>query len=274
MNTFKQILASATKALHEAAVDSAAFEARLLLCHCFCITQEELILRINDIADEKKLAFFNSCLEKRILHTPLQYILGEWEFMGLPFYVSENVLIPRADTETLVIQALEKAEKLPSFSLLDMCCGSGCIGLSIKKLAKNSNINLTLADISDHALALCRKNAERLGIRASVIKSDFFDSINEKYDMIVCNPPYIPSRDIETLDEEVKHEPILALDGGADGLKFYRTLAHCYRSYLKKGGTLLMEVGFDEANDVIALFGGGYSVKDMSGIERVVIVGL
>ncbi len=274
MSTFSQLFSDAKNTLSPIIGESASFEVRILLCHCFDISNEKLILSMNEEANEDKAALFHSMVQKRSEHIPLQYLLGKWEFMGLPFFVRENVLIPRADTETLVLFALELTKDSERFSVLDLCCGSGCIGLSIKKLSeeKGTKVDLTLADISTHALDLSKKNAESLNLNAEFIQTDIFSCITKKYDMIVCNPPYIRTADIATLDREVKNEPILALDGGIDGLDIYRTLKKDYSSFLKDGGKMLLEIGYDMAESVMTLFGGGYTIKDLSGNDRVTVV--
>lgn len=273
MATFSQLFSQGKTTLSSIIGESASFEARILLCHSFNISNEKLILCMNDEANEKGSALFFDLIKKRSNNTPLQYLLGKWEFMGLPFFVCENVLIPRADTETLVTHFLELTKDLKHFSLLDLCCGSGCIGLSIKKLCeeKGISVDLTLADISTYALNLSKKNAAALNLSAEFIQTDLFSSINKKYDFIVCNPPYIRTEDIKSLDRDVQNEPMLALDGGADGLDIYRGLKENYSEHLKDGGKMLLEIGFDMKKDVEGIF-GGYTIKDLSNNDRVTVV--
>lgn len=196
---------------------------------------------------------------------PLQYILGKWEFMGLPFYTRPCALIPRQDTETLCEEALSIGGK----TLLDLCCGTGCIGVSLAKLG---GFEVTFADISPDCLALARENAALNGIPGSFLLTDMFSDISDSFDLICVNPPYIPTSELASLQAEVKREPALALDGGADGLDFYRRISRDYAAHLNPGGTLLMEVGAGQAADVAAMFLKTEIIKDICGIERVVVV--
>ena len=218
-----------------------------------------------------------AAVKRRLAHEPLQHILGEWDFMGLTFIVSPDVLIPRQDTETLA----EEAERLISErgykTLLDICTGSGCIGISLQK---RTGIRTTLSDISPAALEIARRNVESLGVDCEIVQSDLFSAFHgRKFDLITANPPYIPSETVKTLSEEVKKEPLLALDGGADGLDLYRRIAKEYGAFLSEGGALLMEIGFDQGKSVPALFEGARGaeiklIKDISGNDRVVSVTL
>ena len=196
---------------------------------------------------------------------PLQYILGKWEFMGLPFYTRHCALIPRQDTETLCEEALSIGGK----TLLDLCCGTGCIGVSLAKLG---GFEVTFGDISPDCLALARENAALNGVAGSFVLTDMFGNISGSYDMICVNPPYIPTSELASLQAEVKREPRLALDGGADGLDFYRRISRDYAAHLSPGGTLLMEVGAGQAEDVAEMFPKAEIIKDICGIKRVVAV--
>lgn len=196
---------------------------------------------------------------------PLQYILGKWEFMGLPFYTRPCALIPRQDTETLCEEALAIGGK----TLLDLCCGTGCIGVSLAKLG---GFEVTFGDISRDCIDLARENAALNGIAGSFVLTDMFGNISGSYDMICVNPPYIPTSDLALLQAEVKREPALALDGGADGLDFYRRISRDYAAHLNPGGALLMEVGAGQAEDVAAMFPNAGRIEDICGIERVVTV--
>lgn len=196
---------------------------------------------------------------------PLQYILGKWEFMGMPFYTRPCALIPRQDTETLCEEALA----LGGNTLLDLCCGTGCIGVSLAKLG---GFEVTFGDISRDCIDLARENAALNGVAGSFVLTDMFGNISGSYDMICVNPPYIPTSDLALLQAEVKREPALALDGGADGLDFYRRIARDYAAHLNPGGALLMEVGAGQAEDVAAMFPNARRIEDICGIERVVTV--
>lgn len=196
---------------------------------------------------------------------PLQYILGKWEFMGLPFYTRHCALIPRQDTETLCEEALSIGGK----TLLDLCCGTGCIGVSLAKLG---SFEVTFGDISRDCLALARENAALNGVSGKFQLTDMFSDISDSFDLICVNPPYIPTSELASLQAEVKREPVLALDGGADGLDFYRSIARDYATHLSPGGTLLMEVGAGQAEDVAAMFPNARRIEDICCIERVVAV--
>ena len=203
--------------------------------------------------------------KRRAQGETLQYILGKWEFMGLPFYTRHCALIPRQDTETLCEEALSIGGK----TLLDLCCGTGCIGVSLAKLG---GFEVTFGDISPDCLALARENAAINGVPGSFVLTDMFGNISGSYDMICVNPPYIPTLELASLQAEVKREPRLALDGGADGLDFYRRISRDYAAHLNPGGALLMEVGAGQAADVAAMFPKAEIIKDICGIERVVAV--
>lgn len=196
---------------------------------------------------------------------PLQYILGKWEFMGLPFYTRPCALIPRQDTETLCEEALSIGGK----TLLDLCCGTGCIGVSLAKLG---GFEVTFGDISPDCLALARENAALNGVSGKFLLTDMFSDISDSFDLICVNPPYIPTSELASLQAEVKREPRLALDGGADGLDFYRRISRDYAAHLNPGGALLMEVGAGQAEDVAEMFPNAEIIKDICGIKRVVAV--
>lgn len=220
---------------------------------------------------EEKL---KAALDKRLTHMPVQYITGYQNFMGLEFMVSKDVLIPRMDTETLVEEVLRLG--LSNVRVLDICTGSGCILLSILKYVYGSSG--VGVDISDGALGVAKANSEALGIDATFIKSDMFENIpkDERFDIVVSNPPYIRSDVIGTLMSEVKdYEPLLALDGSEDGLKFYRIIADRAPEYLNNGGMLFLEIGYDQGAEVSALLSAaGFMdvevIKDLSGLDRVV----
>ena len=185
--------------------------------------------------------------------------------MGLPFYTRPCALIPRQDTETLCEEALAIGGR----TLLDLCCGTGCIGVSLAKLG---GFEVTFGDISRDCIDLARENAALNGVAGSFVLTDMFGNISGSYDMICVNPPYIPTSHLALLQAEVKREPALALDGGADGLDFYRRISRDYAAHLNPGGALLMEVGAGQAEDVAAMFPNERRIKDICGIERVVTV--
>lgn len=215
-------------------------------------------------------------IEKRAGRIPLQHLTGVQEFMGLEFMVNEHVLVPRQDTELLVLEAERQLRKSldDSAEVLDMCTGSGCIAVSLK--ARNPQIQCTAADLSEKALEVAEKNAEKMQSEITFIHTDMFTDVTGKFDMIVSNPPYIPTKVIEGLEAEVRlHDPFSALDGKEDGLYFYRILAKESPQFLKKGGWLYMEIGNDQSVAVEALLkDAGFekirTEKDLAGLDRVV----
>ena len=231
--------------------------------------------KYDEIEDISKLDKLNEYVEKRLGHMPIQYILNRAYFCGLPLYVNENVLIPRFDTEVLVEEVLALSKKDKSKRILDMCTGSGAIAIALKKLGGFERVDAL--DISDKALEVARRNANELDLDINFLKSDMFSSLTceNKYDIIVSNPPYIQSDVVDTLESEVKDfEPRLALDGDADGMKFYKIIAKNYEKYLADNGVLALEIGYDEADDIRALFEGKNVVikKDLANLDRVAII--
>lgn len=260
--------------LNKSGFDEAESDSRLIFEYIAGIDRVKLTLegdRELEPGIEEKL---KAALAKRLTHMPVQYITGYQNFMGLEFMVSKDVLIPRMDTETLVEEVLRLG--LSNVRVLDICTGSGCILLSILKYVYGSSG--VGVDISDGALGVAKANSEALGIDATFIKSDMFENIpkDEHFDIVVSNPPYIRSDVIGTLMSEVKdYEPLLALDGSEDGLKFYRIIADRAPEYLNNGGMLFLEIGYDQGAEVSALLSAaGFMdvevIKDLSGLDRVV----
>ena len=226
-----------------------------------------LRLERSRVLTESEQAELDAALEKRLSGVPVQYIFSRAPFMGFTFYVDEDVLIPRMDTEVLCEEALLFLKTVPSPQVLDLCAGSGAIGLSLKRLCPDARV--TLSDISPGASRVQKINAERDD--AEILTGDLFDTVaGRKFDLIVCNPPYIETAELETLDDEVKREPMLALDGGADGLTFYRRLAEEYRAHLNPGGRLYMEIGYNQDQSVGRLFPGSRLIRDLGGLPRVI----
>ena len=240
----------------------------------------------DDEVEEKKATAYRKAIAKRAEHVPLQHITHQACFMGFEFYVNENVLVPRQDTETLVEKALEILKGRKSPRILDMCTGSGCILLSL--LAFTEEAQGVGADVSPMALQVAKKNADSLGVadRADFVESDLFLTpfFQEKtgkdmplYDILISNPPYIRSADIEELMEEVRdHDPRLALDGHEDGLYFYRKIVSEGKLFLKKDGWMLFEIGYDQGGDVSKLMkDNGFTdvqvARDLTGLDRVVL---
>ena len=231
--------------------------------------------KYDEIEDISKLDTLNEYIKKRLGHMPIQYILNKAYFCGLPLYVNENVLIPRFDTEVLVEEVLKISKKDKSKRILDICTGSGAIAIALKKLGGFERVDAL--DISDKALEVAKRNAKELNLDINFLKSDMFSSLTceNKYDIIVSNPPYIQSDVVDTLESEVKDfEPRLALDGDVDGMKFYKIIAKNYENYLADNGVLALEIGYDEADDIRALFEGKNVVikKDLANLDRVAII--
>ncbi len=230
----------------------------------------------NKLSDDEE-SILNKYVNKLKNGYPLQYITNNQEFMGLNFYVDENVLIPQPDTEVLVESAIKyiteitvnKKISINNIKLLDLCTGSGAIAISLKKYIPQ--IKVYASDISEKALEISKINANNNNVEINFIKSDMFKNINEKFDIIVSNPPYIKTSEISKLSKDVQNEPVLALDGGEDGLKFYRLISEQINDYLKSDGILMMEIGFDQANQVKSIFKNAKIIKDYAKNDRVVI---
>ena len=253
-------------------IEDAKTDAWLLLSMACKIERSFYYLHMEEEPPEDQLKGYEIALKKRAEHVPLQYITGETEFMGLRFKVNSSVLIPRQDTETLVEEAL-KAVK-PGMRVLDLCTGSGCIIISI--LHNVAQVDGCAVDISKQALNVARENAKRNEVHAVFEQSDLFERVTGTYDVIVSNPPYIPSADILNLMPEVRlFEPPEALDGKEDGLYFYRRIAEEAKEYLNADGRIFLEIGYDQGSAVSELliqagFQGVCVMKDLAGNDRVV----
>lgn len=280
----RELLFEGSEQLKDAGVPEAEYDARELLKSAFGIdTKGYLLSATREITEdeETKVGHFRELIDRRAARAPLQHILGYAWFMGLKFDVSPLVLIPRPDTEVLCEAVLEH-EKARDMRVLDLGTGSGCIAISLKKLGGFKSI--TASDISAVALELAQKNAAKNCVDIDFVQSDLFENIlgydsidAEGFDIIVSNPPYIPGATIDTLSPEVRdHDPHLALDGGVDGLKFYRLIAsECRGKALKPKGRLYLEIGYDQADAVSKILNGaGFEdvtvLKDLAGQDRVV----
>ena len=271
----RELLKQTTEKLRNAGNDNPVFEAHLLVRHITGLSATDLVLSHNTEATTDCIDALDRLILRRIGGEPLQYILGVQEFMSLDFKVIPSVLIPRADTETLVEYVLEK-KKSKSFSLLDIGTGTGCIPLSIAFYNKKAFVRGL--DINENAVELSKENAEKLKLseRADFELCDILKSCpNGKYDVITSNPPYIESDVIETLQTEVKDfEPHLALDGGPDGLVFYRRICDIAPSILSKDGLLVFEIGYNQGKAVSDLMKNDFKdievIKDLCGNDRVV----
>ena len=279
MKTLYAVYREAIKLLQAAECDNPEFDAQQLISYCFGYNKTQLLMNSGSVADEVKLIHFDSCVKRRCAHEPLQYIIGMWDFYKYTFKVGNGVLIPRPETELLVEFAVKKIREKGCKVVFDLCCGSGCIGLSVAK--ECPQVEVYCVDISDDALEYTRQNKEMLLCdNVKVIKSNILEGTSfiglPRPDIILSNPPYIRSAEIQGLQSEVLHEPVLALDGGEDGLVFYRQLAEIWYPLINRGGYLAMECGEDQANDVLSLFLSkaekGRIIKDVAGNNRVVVV--
>lgn len=276
--TLRQIYKEGQERLREADIEEAALDAWYLLEYVTGISRASYYGNPEmNVEEEKENAYF-ACVDRRSRHIPLQHITGEQEFMGYTFAVNEHVLIPRQDTEVLVEEALKIIR--PGMRILDMCTGSGCILISLLKMAREKKhmegIEGIGSDISEAALKAALGNADNLSVQAEFVRSDLFDSVDGRFDMIVSNPPYIRTSVIEELQEEVRlHDPYIALDGHEDGMYYYRRIIEESLKYIKNSGYLLFEIGHDQGKAVSELMEEtGYSnvqvKKDLAGLDRVV----
>lgn len=278
--TLKQLYKVGTVKLAEEGIEEFSLDAWYLLEYVTGVSKAMYFAEPERAVSEENADRYIDCIRRRAAHIPLQHITGEQEFMGYPFHVNEHVLIPRQDTEILVEEAIRVMR--PKMKVLDMCTGSGCIVLSILKMCREKYYMTDLqgigADVSEEALKVARENGRRLGVPVTWIQSDLFAKTpeEEKYDVIVSNPPYIETAVIDTLQEEVRlHDPYIALDGKEDGLYFYRRIISEAGKYLKTQGKLMFEIGCDQAEAVEELMkNAGYEQiivkKDLAGLDRVV----
>ena len=252
--------------------------SKMLLKHLMNVDDSYFVVHENEKIAEEIEQKFRDGIKQLNEGEPLQYITHHQEFMKLDFYVDENVLIPQPDTEILVEQLLDVINKKNEhITILDLCTGSGAIGIALAHNLPNANVTLT--DISQKALTIAKKNANQNGVekRCSFIQSDMFQNITGEYDVIASNPPYIKTDVIPTLDKEVQNEPTLALDGGTDGIDFYKIIADESHKYLKPNGTLALEIGYDQREAVRQLLenAGMYTniqcIRDLAGNERVIL---
>lgn len=278
MISYSNALKEAIESLEQNDIVDAKIDAWYLLEFITGLTRVDFLLRGNEDMSDQKYQKLRELTAKRAAHVPLQHLIGTTEFMGLSFYVNEHVLIPRQETELLVEEILKVCK---GKRVLDMCTGSGCIIISLSVLGDLKKAYAV--DLSEEALAVAKKNAIFHNAEISFIQSDMFHniknnkSINTKFDIIVSNPPYIRTEDINDLMLEVKeHEPYMALDGDKDGLKFYRIIAGEAGNYLNEGGYLFLEIGYDQAEDVKRLLENNkYTqvnvLKDYAGLDRMII---
>ncbi len=281
----KQALEYGIELLNKNNIESPNLKTRMLLANILNKNKEYLLIHDTEELNISNINKYKEDIQKLANGTPIQYIINKQEFMGLEFYVDKNVLIPQPDTEILVeevINICKEQNANKKIKILDLCTGSGAIGISIANNIKNCE--MTLSDISYDALEIAQKNSvivedigdsQKSNIRT--IQSDLFEKIEGKFDIIVSNPPYIETKTIQTLDKEVQMEPKLALDGGEDGLELYRRIIKEAYKYLNNNGTLALEIGYNQKDKVINLIKASnmykdiYSKKDLSNNDRIVV---
>ncbi len=281
--TIGSLINDTAEKLNECGCDEAVEDLSLIMEDIYKCSRSWLIMHKRDEVGEEQRKRFEEMSERLMKHEPVSYIIGNRYFYGLCFEVNENVLIPRQDTEHLVEAALDFVRKRAGESgqkvrILDLCTGSGCIGITVKHYMDREGISgeLVCSDISEKALCVAEKNAVRNGVEAEFLQSDLFAGVKGSFDLILSNPPYIPKVQMEELDAKVsEYEPQLALYGGVDGLDFYRKIVSASGEYIKDGGALYMEIGFDQGKSVPALlidrgFENIEVLKDYSGHDRVV----
>lgn len=269
--TYAELLNEGKEQLERAGIKEADLDAWYLLSEALSLTREHYLMDRNiprEMVDES-IGCYEKAIQKRAKRIPLQHIIGIQEFMGLPFRVDRRVLIPRQDTETLVEEVLKDKGR----RVLDVCTGSGCIAVSLSLLG---GFLVDALDVSADALEVAKENAERLNVDVTFCQSDLFEAIENKYDVIVSNPPYIPDTVIKTLEPEVRdYEPYIALYGPENGLYFYKRISKKAKEYLNPGGRIYYEIGCEQADDVVCILENyGYDkievIKDLAGKNRVV----
>ena len=277
----KEVLSNGISILKQFNIEDGTLKAKILLADLLDKSKEYLMIHSDDEIDEKINKIFIERIERLKNNEPIQYIINKQEFMGFEFFVDKNVLIPQPDTENLVEEVILISEKIKKdnkdeLRILDMCTGSGAIAISLSKLIKKSLVYAS--DISKKALKIADENSNRNKANVLFFESDLFEKISElyKFDVIVSNPPYIETETIKILSEEVKNEPMLALDGGEDGLDFYRKITKDAKRYLNKDGYLAFEIGYNQRMAVENIlkengYKNIYSRKDLGGNDRIVV---
>lgn len=269
----EEILQKATIKLKDNNIEEAHSKARRLLAFSLGVSKEQIIIHNKEELTIEQENIYNEYVARIILGEPIQYIIGKQEFMGIDFKVNPSVLIPQPDTEILVERTIEILKHLKEPKVLDLCTGSGAIAVSIAKYVPNSII--FASDISKQALEIARQNDNEN--KVNFVHSNLFENIDGEFNVIVSNPPYIKTSEIQKLSKEVQNEPLLALDGGQDGLLFYREIIKQAHKYLEEQGYLCIEIGEDQKEQVITLINNcSYykniqAFKDLSGHDRVII---
>ena len=295
----KELFNLETKRLNESKIEDANIIAKSLIKYVLKLTDNDLIVKQNNEVESNNQKEYEEYINQIIEGTPLQYITNKQEFYKQEFYVDEDVLIPQPDTEILVEEVINIAKKDQKLNILDICTGSGAIGISLANNIKNADV--TLVDVSSDALEVAEINCDSIfenkitekayeneaevylleenGMKQNIKlhQSDMFDELEEEFDIIVSNPPYIKTKEIKQLSKQVKNEPRIALDGGEDGLYYYRVLIDESHKFLSDDGYLCIEIGYDQKTEVIKLleesgmYKNIYSKKDLAGNDRIVI---
>lgn len=273
-------IATARKLLTKNGVANSGLDATILMAHALLVSKEQVIFNPQRQLNKSEQEIFFNLINRRANREPVSHLIGKREFFGEDFIVSKDVLDPRPDSEILieaVITSFETARKHDDLKILELGVGSGCLIITLLKIFKNANA--TAVDISSDAIKIAQENAKKHQVfnRLSIIESDLFNALDqqEKFDLIISNPPYIPSSEIANLELEVqKYEPITALDGGEDGLDFYRRIAAEAKNFLTKSGKIFVEIGYQQSDDVTKIFHENNflltnSIRDLSGITRV-----
>lgn len=264
----RQAIIENAKKLKENNITDSYNIARILMAHTINKPKEYLVINDREVLKDEILQLYNSNIEKVKNGYPLQYITNNQEFMKLNFYVDDNVLIPQPDTEILVEEVIKICKtqyEEKTIKVLDLCTGSGAIAIAIKRYV--DNVEITATDISNNALKVANKNANLNDVDIKFVTSNMFEKINDKYDIIVSNPPYIERETLNILPKDVQSEPLIALDGGVDGLSFYREISKNAYKYLKKDGYLALEIGYNQKNSVIDILEKENKYKDIKGIK-------
>ncbi len=276
---FWEVYSKGKETLKNCGVESYQFDISLIFQKCFGVNRRQLFMNKDNLVDPNKAQEFFAMVSKRTKNFPLQYILGSWEFMGFEFEVGEGALIPREDTEVLVKFSTRVLSKFLEPRIVDLCSGTGCIAISLEKFLKN-NPKISAIELSEKAFEYLEKNIKKHKSKVTAINDDILvchkNFENNSLYGIVSNPPYIPTYDIKSLQMEVKFEPKMALDGGADGLDFYKKICRLWIPKLKMGGVLAFEIGINQAEKVkhLMIYYGLKILgieKDFGGIARVVL---
>ena len=275
----KEALKKSIELLEKNNIEESILKAKIILSTLLSKPKEYLLINENQELDKSIEETFFANIHKLCNNIPLQYVTNAQEFYGLKFYVDENVLIPRSDTEILVETVIKYVKNLENkngnLKILDMCTGSGIIAIILAKYCEN--VDITAVDKSEKALKVAIKNAKTHNVynKINFVKSDMFENLKGKYNIIVSNPPYIEKDVIKTLSKDVQHEPEMALDGGIDGLDFYRIINNNVDNFLEKNGAVFLEIGYNQRDSVSEIFAENFKnikcIKDLNNLDRVIV---